>query len=381
MKEASPSTKPCVLVAPLDWGLGHTTRCIPIIHQLCTAGCRVIMAGSEISEVILRSEFPNLLFLRLPGYRIHYTISRAAMYFSLAAQLPKMYRAIRYEHEWLKEVVREYKIDAVISDNRYGLYHASVHSIFMTHQLQINTGMGRTADALLRRLHYRLIRNFNASWVPDAEEEPNLSGRLSHPGRLPGRPVAYLGPLSRFCAEKEQLLPHYLLVLLSGPEPQRSLLEKKLLQQAKEIRNPVLFVRGLPGQISVPAVPYHINIVNHLPTQTLQKAIGSAAFVLARTGYSSVMELMLLQKKCILIPTPGQTEQEYLARHLMQTQQALCLPQHKLRLSRALELAESFPYRLYDYENGACLRQAIDQLMADVAHHSVYRSGSNRVKS
>ena len=157
--------------------------------------------------------------------------------------------------------------------------------------------------------------------------------------------------------------------------------KKKLLQQAKEIRNPVLFVRGLPGQISVPAVPYHINIVNHLPTQTLQKAIGSAAFVLARTGYSSVMELMLLQKKCILIPTPGQTEQEYLARHLMQTQQALCLPQHKLRLSRALELAESFPYRLYDYENGACLRQAIDQLMADVAHHSVYRSGSNRVKS
>lgn len=365
MKEASPSTKPCVLVAPLDWGLGHTTRCIPIIHSLCTAGCRVIVAGSEMSEVILRSEFPDLLFLPLCGYRIHYATSRAGMYFSMAAQLPKMLRAIRREHEWLKAVVQEHKVDAVISDNRYGLHHPDVPSVFITHQLEIQTGAGRFADAWLRRLHYRLIEKFNVCWVPDSDQQPNLSGTLSHPARLPDLPVRYLGPLSRLRPPAEDLLPHYLLILLSGPEPQRSILEKKLLQQAKDLKQPVLFVRGLPGQTSVPAVPFHINIVNHLPSATLQKAIASAAFVMARTGYSSVMELMLQKKKCILVPTPGQTEQEYLARHLMQTQQALCLPQHKFRLSHALALAERFPYRLNDYENGSGLQPALDRLMAD----------------
>src|SRR5688572_18938761 len=112
MKEASPSTKPSVLVAPLDWGLGHTTRCIPVIHQLCTAGFRVILAGSEMSQVILRPEFPDLVFLHLPGYRIRYAASRAGMYFSITAQLPKLFRAIRHEHAWLKKVVREQGIDA-----------------------------------------------------------------------------------------------------------------------------------------------------------------------------------------------------------------------------------------------------------------------------
>lgn len=368
MKEASPSTKPCVLVAPLDWGLGHTTRCIPIINRLCAAGCRVIVAGSEMSQVILRSEFHNLLFLPLPGYRIRYAASRAGMYFSLAAQLPKMFRAIRREQEWLKEVIREHKVDAVVSDNRYGLYHPKVHSVFITHQLQIQSGMGKVADTWLRGLHYRMIRKFDTCWVPDTGQEPNLSGILSHPQQIPEMPLLYLGPLSRFHAQQEDLLPHYLLILLSGPEPQRSILEKKLLQQAKDIQNPVLFVRGLPGQTSVPHVPYHINIVNHLPSQTLQKAIASAAFVVARTGYSSVMELMLQQKKCILVPTPGQTEQLYLARHLMQTRQALCVRQDKFHLSHALELAESFPYQLPVYENGGGLQAAVDQLLRDVAN-------------
>lgn len=366
MNEASPSFKPTILVAPLDWGLGHASRCIPIIHRLCTCGCRVVLAGEGLSQVILRSEFPQLPFLPLKGYRIRYTRNQATMFLSIAAQVPKMLQAIRAEQDWLQEVVPQHHINAIISDNRYGLYHSGIPSVIVTHQLQVRTGMGSMADRMLRKLHYTKLSRFQEIWVPDVPEGPQLAGTLSHPSTMPEVPVKYIGPLSRFAADANAVLPHYVLILLSGPEPQRSILENRLLQQADDFKKPVLFVRGLPGETSIPPAPYHVTVVNHLPTQTLQKAIASAAYVVARSGYSTVMEMLVLQKKCILIPTPGQTEQAYLARYLMQTQQALSLPQHKFQLGSAVALAAAFPYRLFDYKNASGLNAAVTELLRKI---------------
>jgi uncharacterized protein (TIGR00661 family) len=361
MRAAKASLKPRILVAPLDWGLGHATRCIPVIRTLLTTGAEVLLAGEGKVETLLRTEFPELLFLNLPGYRIRYAKSAVGTFAALVQQLPKLLRAIAFETAWLEAAVAEHRINAVISDNRYGLYHPRIPSVFITHQLLVKTPFSST-DALSQTLMYRFINRFTACWVPDSEETPNLAGALSHPVKKPALPVTYIGPLSRF-TPTEPVLGYYLLVLLSGPEPQRTLLEEKILKQAQLFKNPMLVVRGLPGHTGLPQVPYPVTIINHLPTATLQQAIESAQFVISRCGYSTVMDMAALQKKCIFIPTPAQTEQMYLAQHLMKNNHALCIPQAKFGLAAAVELAAAFPYRFPIIESGDALQTAVEALL------------------
>lgn len=356
----SPS-KPRILVAPLDWGLGHATRCIPLIHTLLNKGADVVLAGTGKTEALLRTEFPELPLLPLPGYAIRYGKTAWGTFAALLRQVPKLLRAIKQEEAWLQQVVDEYNITAVLSDNRYGLHHPDVYSVFITHQLQVKTPL-RRVEVLLQKRIYGYLKKFNACWVPDYAAEPNLAGMLSHPRRLPPVPVTYIGPLSRF-VPAAPVLTHYILILLSGPEPQRTMLETKLLQQAQLFQTPILVVRGLPGHTGLPPVPYHITIVNHLPAATLQKAIENAQFVISRCGYSTVMDMMLLQKKCVFIPTPMQTEQEYLAQHLMRQNRALCIPQQKFRLKAAMALAETFPYQFPEVEETDALQQAVEHLL------------------
>jgi len=355
--------QPRILVAPLDWGLGHATRCIPIIRQLLQRGCYVLVGAEGAAEHLLRTEFPQLHFLPLPGYRVRYAKTGLGLAAALAQQVPRLLKSIKAENAWLQKKVEQYEIDAVISDNRYGLHHPAVISVLITHQLQIQTPLGRLGNQLLQRFHYKYINRFNACWVPDYEAAPGLAGALSHPDKKPAVPLTYLGSLSRFGNVVDHL-QHYVLVMLSGPEPQRTLLEQQLLAQLKSYGKPVLFVRGLPGTVGLPPVPYHVNIMNHLGASALQQALEGAQLVIARAGYSTVMELMALQKKSILIPTPGQTEQQYLAKHLMKHKYALCLPQKGFNLSTAVQQEQQFQYAFPDAApDQNALTLAVDALM------------------
>ena len=135
----------------------------------------------------------------------------------LLQQVPAILKAVRQEHEWLQEIVKEYAIDAVISDNRYGLQHKEVPCVIMTHQLNVITGMGDAADGVLRGVHYKYLERFNECWVVDREKD-GLGGKLSHPKGLPDN-AKYIGLLSQ--VENTTVGQDYLLILLSGPEPQR----------------------------------------------------------------------------------------------------------------------------------------------------------------
>lgn len=358
--------KPRVLVAPLDWGLGHATRCIPIIKQLLASGCEVILAGEGKSEILLREAFPDLSFLTLAGYDIHYGKSKFSVLRNLMAQIPKMLLAIQEEFHWLEKVVEEHDIDLVISDNRYGLYHKTVRSVFITHQLLIKTPFGLIGDKTLQRMNFSFINSFDECWVPDTEDEINLAGELSHPENKPTIPVHYIGSLSRFDFSTDKGNNKHLLVMLSGPEPQRSILEVKLLLQLKKYPKAVLFVRGLPGEMNLPEVPMNVQIVNHLPAKELEAAIKDAHMVLARCGYSTVMDLVQLQKKSILIPTPGQTEQEYLATHLTAQKIALCMEQEGFDLQPALDLAAAFDYHIIPMHSKHLLKEAVENLLLHV---------------
>lgn len=332
-----------MLVAPLDWGLGHATRCIPIIRALVTSGFNVLIAANDAQAYLLSQEFPMLTILPIPGYRVRYAGTRMGLALALVKQLPRLQKLIGEEHRWLQQAIDQHQIDLVISDNRYGLYAQKVSCIFMTHQLTIKAPFG-WLQKILQRINYHYINRFTACWVPDTEGEPNLAGILSHPKTLPAIPVRYLGILSRF-REKNLEKKYDYCILLSGPEPQRSLLEEKFIQGLPKVNGNCLLVRGKPGVEETFFMGEHVTVKNHLRGTELEEAINQSSYIVCRSGYTSIMEILSLRKKAILIPTPGQTEQEYLARHLQERGYCLSFSQDRFDCSQHLPMAETFPYR------------------------------------
>jgi UDP-N-acetylglucosamine transferase subunit ALG13 len=356
----------CILVAPLDWGLGHTTRCIPIIRHLLAQGHRVLVAGNDTQHGLLSAVLSGFEWLPLRGYEVRYARSSHAFMPRLLAQVPRIRRRIAGEHAWLQQQVAGGKIDAVISDNRYGLYSAEVPCIIMTHQLQVLSGMGALADQVVRQLHYKFLEKFEACWIVDKPAD-GLSGKLAHPGQLPEMACHYIGLLSG-CAggatEQAATANPYLLVLLSGTEPQRSILQSLLWQQCLEYKEPVVFVAG-STQADIPDdIPSHIRFVQRVAGKELQQLIAGASLVLCRSGYSSVMDLAALQKPAVLIPTPGQTEQEYLARHLQEQGLFPTAAQSNFVLEEAMHAHSRLAYRqAASAEDFALYRPVLDRFI------------------
>lgn len=337
--------KPLVLVSPLDWGLGHTTRCIPLVRELISLGCDVIIACNSTQKELLQQEFPAVTYIHLAGYGIRYGQTRWITFARLLVQSLKILTKIKQERRWLRQFLTSRPVDAIISDNRFGLYTTGIPTVFITHQLNIKTGLGRLADLIARRWNYRRIERFTTCWVPDKAGTPSLAGDLSHPARMPAIPVEYIGGLSRFgsCTGAGQ---GELLIILSGPEPQRSIFEELLLQQVKAYTGRVTLVRGLPLSAALPAAPENCTLLNHAPAALLHTLICPATLVISRCGYTTVMDLLKLQKKTILVPTPGQAEQEYLAHYLQQRLWAYTAPQKGFVLGKALAEANAFPYQI-----------------------------------
>ena len=314
-----PDKRPRVLVAPLDWGLGHATRCVPIISKLLQQNCSVIVAAEGAGKILLQKEFPSLEFIELAGYRMHYSRNRFWMPATLLLQFPKLLFRIFAERRWLKKIVATHKIDAVISDNRPGLSHTKIPCIYITHQLSIKTG-NAFLERSAQKIHYHFINKYSACWVPDAGGAINLTGDLGHPLVLPKTPVTYLGPLSRF-EKKASAIKYDLCILISGPEPQRTVFEKMILEELKGISANIILLRGLPAETNIDiANTASFEIYNHLPAEELTAVLLQSKMVICRSGYTTIMDLIKLQKKAILVPTPGQTEQEYLAQYLRQQQ-------------------------------------------------------------
>ena len=362
-----------ILVAPLDWGLGHATRCIPVIYELLREGCDVWLAGEGTQEVLLKQEFPDLSFLPLPGYRVKYGRSASGMLLSMFSQSRKILAAIKQENKWLKKIVAEYGFDAVISDNRYGLYHTNIPSVIITHQLTIKSPLGKWSERLLQKWNYSFINRFNACWIPDEGGENNLGGELSHPLKKPVTPICYFGPLSRLKTQNEISSPplqsagkNHLLFILSGPEPQRSILENKIIEDIAHYPGTATIIRGLPAASNIIPSTNSIKFYNHLPAKELNKEMNLAEYIISRSGYSSIMDIIKLQKKSILIPTPGQTEQEYLGQYLLENRSAFCISQKEFSLTKALQKAESFSYCFPSFPVDGKLHETIEQFIASL---------------
>jgi uncharacterized protein (TIGR00661 family) len=331
-----------VLVAPLDWGLGHATRCIPIIYELIRQGARVCIVVNPAQKTLLKSEFPDLEFIETEGYNIRYK-GGVFLKWGLLFRLPFLLRRIKLEHAWLDNLLQHRNIDAIISDNRYGFYHGTCYNVFITHQLQIQSGIGfskivdRYINRKILKWTYSFIEKFSSCWIPDFDAELSIAGILSHPYQLPSIPVKYIGILSRFFPSEKNMQSNSLLILLSGPEPQRTEFENILLNQLANTSINTVVVRGLPGSdFPPPPVRENIQIRNHLHSKALMELINNSEFIIARSGYSTIMDLLAMKKNAILVPTPGQTEQEYLGHYLHNKKWMYSVDQKNFNLQEAL---------------------------------------------
>ena len=301
-----------VLVAPLNWGLGHAARCIPIIKALKQNKYQPIIASDGEALELLKKEFPGIPTYKLPSYKISYTNKGSLLKWKLLLQSRHILKNIKKEKEEVKKLVEKHSIKGIISDNRWGAFHPATKNVFITHQLKVLSGI---TTLLTTTFHKNLIQNFDECWVPDFASEKNLSGILGHENyKFP--PVKYIGPLSRFSKNEGQDFKYHFCVLLSGPEPQRGILENLLLKELQKIPAEILFIRGtfetkkplqkLPG----------FTFKDHLYGAHLEKALHESKVVISRSGYTTIMDLAKLEKKAFFIPTPGQEEQLYLARRM-----------------------------------------------------------------
>lgn len=335
------------MVCPLDWGLGHATRSVPLINQFLEEGHEVIIGADKSPLAFLNQEFPSLKTVVIPGFEIDYGEKGSAL--KLFYESVKFYNFIKKEKQFIDVFLEKNKIDLIVSDNRYGLYSDKVESIIITHQLYPKAPVG---EKLLHLKIEKLLKNFNEVWIPDNEGENNLSGDLAHLKPF-NHPHKFIGPLSRFSTNnlppkkegwggvKEEF---DICAIISGPEPQRTIFEKLVLEQIEKHQLKAVVVRGLPESsviaschpecsteksrsvvegdtkqsVNIDEIPgqarndENIKIFNHLNTKELQEYILKSKKVVCRSGYSSIMDLTVLGKKAILVPTPGQTEQEYL---------------------------------------------------------------------
>ena len=324
-----------ILVAPLNWGLGHASRCVPLVHRFLEQGHEVILGGDGESLTLLRKHFPKLRYVYLAPLNLRYSKGSRQVGAMLCAMPKLLWWAVK-DHAILKAVLKEEHIDRIVSDNRFGLYtNHQCDCVYLTHQLHIMLPKGwRWLEPLAARLHARIYTRYNKVWVPDyAEPEKSLAGELSHPTisslRSKISKVEYIGPLSRFDQNNPNILnipntPKYEVVaVLSGLEPQRTMLEKELLARYQDTEQSVLIVQGLMHRPNTRIRRGKITIVPHMDDAELTAALRPAKHIIARSGYSTIMDLNALglltpetsgaQPLIELIPTPGQPEQEYLA--------------------------------------------------------------------
>jgi len=305
-----------ILIAPLNWGLGHASRCVPLVQRLLDEGHEVVLGGDGDSLTLLRKHFPKLRYVYLAPLSLRYGKGRRQVWAVLKA-LPKLISWSIQDHTLLKAVLREEPFDQVISDNRFGLYNQQVESVYITHQLHIMLPRGwKWAEKTASRLHARVCAQFNKVWVPDYEDvEKSLAGELSHTGAS----VEYIGPLSRFqgtLSHNREITTMYdVVAVLSGLEPHRSMLEQDIIARYHDKRENILIVQGLMNRPNTRIKRGNITMVPYMADDELAVALQNAQHVIARSGYSTIMDFARLGilDKSELIPTPGQPEQEYLA--------------------------------------------------------------------
>ena len=333
-----------VLIAPLNWGLGHATRCIPLIKNYLEQNNELIIASDGIALQLLKNEFPNLQFYELPSYDINYKNNN--LVWGMFIQSFKIINAVWSENKAVARIANEHKLDLIISDNRLGCFNQKIKSIYITHQLNLPIE-NRLVRFFGNLTHHYFIKKYAECWIPDFETlERSISGALSHPvPKTLTQKTKFIGTLSRFTyLETKKIFS--LIVVLSGPEPQRTQFENILIDQINQHwevlteadKFKICFVRGSHIEnerliFNFPTVEIH----DLIATETLNQKILQSNFYCGRSGYTTLMDVLSLKIPTILVPTPRQFEQVYLANFHRYSLQFISTLQENFNLRDAYE--------------------------------------------
>ncbi len=300
-----------IIVSPLNWGLGHASRCVPIVRALRESGFDVILAGDGGALALLSSEFADLRTYELPSYDIRYSGSSKGFQLNLLLQGRKVLKAMNREQQAIRKILEKERVAGIISDNRFGVRSPEVPSVYLTHQPSVKAGW---MTPMATYWHRRLISKFDRCWVCDHTGPDSLAGELSSDAGNLGK-VYWTGPLSRFSSEGAEVKKDVdIAVILSGPEPSRSIFEQKVRKVLMGTDYKVVLVRGLIGDSSEERKERNFTIHDFLLGKELERLIKRSRLVISRSGYSSIMDLAAIGARALFVPTPGQAEQEYLGR-------------------------------------------------------------------
>lgn len=334
-----------VLVCPLNWGLGHATRCIPLINQLIEKGFNVVIAASGRPLMLLKEEFTELDFINFPDYGISYP-RKGSLTVHIILQSPFLFFKILREHRQLNKIIKQNDINIVISDNRYGLWTRKIQCVFITHQVMVKCPPAlKFMENILHHIIKKYIKHYDECWIPDIQGSLTLSGDLSHKYKLPSN-TKYVGWLSRFSELKKTAHTannsYKLLAILSGPEPQRSFFEEILTNELKKTNLCCCIICGTPERKPQEYKSNNITYISHVNTEIFRDLVNQASYIICRPGYTTLMDLVALRKKAILVPTPGQTEQEYLSENLLARGWFYSCQQKNFDLQKAISESESY---------------------------------------
>lgn len=345
-----------VLVAPLDWGLGHATRCIPVVREFLRQGAQVELAVVESNASLLRGAFPELRQRLAPSYNIVYPRNAYNMGLWLFKNGVHLNLVARFEHKFAEELQKRYHYDLILSDNRFGFFSRSAKSIYMTHQRRIAFPKALSSFEPVGQMWHSIVMNrFDEIWVPDYENAPGLAGGMSHIARSP-KPLKFVGPLSRFSEMNfeceggqgavggQGAAPRYKFVaVVSGVEPARSRFENLLKHAFAKIPGNHIIIQGRPAAGVKTWAEGNVRFYTHLPDAEFAEVVRNAEWLVSRGGYSTVMDMAYLGAKCVFVPTPGQYEQDILAKDLSRAGYAIRFSERKLNAENLMAVIEKKP--------------------------------------
>lgn len=299
-----------ILLSPLDWGLGHAARCVPLIRDFLSKGKSVTVFASPLLNHYLRSRFPQIKYIDDSTEPISYGL-KGFDFFELVHVARLMKSRSKTERKLCEELCLQGQFDLVVSDNRYGFYSDNVKSVLVTHQLlPVPPRLLKIGMPLLQRFLNKTFLRFAEVWVPDLAKPPGLAGVLSHPKTVLSN-VKYIGLLSRFSGKKctsETRKAGSILVITSGPAEHR-LQMADLFSAELSDRGHRILIAGIRFQTT----HSDVSCYESPSDEELFCLMAESEIIVTHSGYSSVMDLFTIGRSAVLIPTYGQTEQEYLA--------------------------------------------------------------------
>jgi len=342
--------KKTILISPLNWGLGHATRMIPVINVLLKQGHRVVIGAYGSSAVLLKKECRECTHVEFPGFTPKYSVSRSQTFALMLQSVSFLFNKYK-EVKRTKRLVEEFNIHLIISDNRYGVRHKKVKSIIVTHQLYpALNGVFKLFEKPIAYIFYRWIKKFDECWIPDNVPIYGISGRLSE-NKFNLKNIKYAGLLSRFGECKPDYKKRYdYVAVISGPDPWRSRFENELIRLFIRLEGESVIVRGVPEGSEEPYLFNGITMIDNLNYNALNHLMCNSRNIICRPGYSTLMDLYAMGRRALLVPTPGQPEQEYLAEHMKQKHEFIYI-KHETLLDTGTEIFNQYDKYLSPVKN------------------------------